>query len=173
MLNEEFISLTESYRSGDQNAILPLLKLFEGLIYHYKTKCLMEDICEELNAFLIELLGKINLEGFKKQSGNGLQRYIAVSIGHEFIKLSKEYDRKKAIHTSLDRDMGYTPDLCQGEILRETLSVLTPRQQDVMIYKYIYKYSDIEIGKSLNISRQAVNQIKNRSVEILKGVYIK
>ena len=168
MSNREFICLITQYRGGDRNAVLPLLKQFEGLIYHYKAKCSMEDICEELTAFLLELFDKINLNLFDDPEGDGINRYIAVSIGHKFVALSKEHEKSKTFHTVTERDLGYTPDLCQEEILRETLSILTPGQREVIIYKYIYKYSDIEIAETLNISRQAVNQIKNRSTEILR-----
>lgn len=173
MLNREFICLITEYRDGNGNAVLTLLKQFEGLIYHYKSKCNIEDICEELTAFLLEMFDKINLDRFENQEGDAINRYIAVSIGHKFIALSKEYEKNKTLHAISESDVGYTPDLCQEEILRETLSVLTPRQRDVILYKYIYRYSDIEIAKSLNISRQAVNQIKNRSVKILREAFFK
>ena len=96
-----------------------------------------------------------------------------MSIGHKFVAISKEHKKIQIFVTVTERDMGYTPDLCQEEILRETLSVLTPRQRDVILYKYIYRYSDTEIAEILDISRQAVNQIKNRSTEILREVYLK
>ena len=173
MKNREFICLITEYRKENENAVLPLLKQFEGLIYHYKAKSRIEDICEELTAFLLELFQKINLDLFKDPEGDGISRYIAVSVGHKFVALSKEYDRNRTFQAVTRSDFGYTPDLCQEEILRETLSVLTPRQRDVIMYKYIYLYSDIEIAETLHISRQAVNQIKNRSVRILKEAYLK
>ena len=173
MKNREFIYCITEYRKGDRNAVLPLLKQFEGLIFHYKAKSNIEDICEELTAFLLEMFDKINLGLFENQEGDGINRYIAVSVGHKFIALSKEHDKNRAFQTIAERDTGYTADLCQDEILRETLSVLTPRQREVILYKYIYLYSDSEIAESLNISRQAVNQIKNRSVGILRETYSK
>ena len=173
MKNSEFVCLITEYRGGNRNAVLPLLKQFEGLIYHYKAKCSIEDICEELTAFLLEMFDNINLNLFDDPEGNGINRYIAVSIGHKFVALSKEYDKNKTLHTVTESEVCYTPDLCQEEILRETLSILTPRQREVILYKYIYKYSDIEIAETLHISRQAVNQIKNRSTEILREVYLK
>lgn len=173
MKNREFICLIKEYRHGNKEAVLPLLKQFEGLIYHYKAKSGIEDICEELTAFLLELFQKINLNLFKDPEGDGINRYIAVSVGHKFVALSKEYDKNRTFQAVAESDLGYTPDLCQEEILRETLSSLTPRQRDVILYKYIYLYSDIEIAETLHISRQAVNQIKNRSINILKEAYSK
>lgn len=173
MKNQEFIALITEYRKGKEEAILPLLKQFEGLIYHYKAKCDIEDICEELTVFLLEMFNKINLGLFEDQEDDGINRYIAVSVGHKFVALSKEYYKNRTFHTVTDPDVGYTPDLCQEAILRETLSSLTPRQRDVILYKYIYKYSDIEIAETLHISRQAVNQIKNRSAGILREEYLK
>ena len=173
MLNREFVFYITRYRKGDENAVLPLLKEFEGLIYHYKAKSGIEDICEELTAFLLELFQKINLNLFPDPEGDGINRYIAVSIGHKFVAISKEHKKIQIFVTVTERDMGYTPDLCQEEILRETLSVLTPRQRDVILYKYIYRYSDTEIAEILDISRQALNQIKNRSVKILREAVLK
>lgn len=171
MKNSEFISLITEYRKGNKEAVLPLLKQFEGLIYHYKGKCSIEDICEELTAFLLEMFDKINLKLFDDPEGDGINRYIAVSVGHKFVALSREHGKYKTFYPITELDVGYIADLCQEEILRETLSVLTPRQRAVILYKYIYRYSDIEIAETLHISRQAVNQIKNRSTEILREAY--
>ena len=57
--------------------------------------------------------------------------------------------------------------------VEDMLNCLSQKQKLIMIYKYIYGYSDIEISMLLNISRQAVNRLKNRAITTLKEYYIK
>lgn len=44
---------------------------------------------------------------------------------------------------------------------------LSKKQHIVLKLSYLYGFSDIEIAKKLNISKQAVNKIKKRGLKIL------
>ncbi len=45
---------------------------------------------------------------------------------------------------------------------------MNEKQKSVLIYKYVYGYSDCEIACALGITRQAVNGLKNRALTVLK-----
>lgn len=52
--------------------------------------------------------------------------------------------------------------------INELMAVLTVRQKSVLVLKYYYGYSDVEIGKFLGITRQAVNKIHRVSINKIK-----
>ncbi|GIM32241.1 hypothetical protein PAGU1678_15110 [Paraclostridium bifermentans subsp. muricolitidis] len=51
---------------------------------------------------------------------------------------------------------------------KELIKSLTPKEQEVLTYKYTFNYSDIEISDLFNISRQSVNKTKTRALNKLK-----
>lgn len=55
--------------------------------------------------------------------------------------------------------------------LKRALKKLTEKQRTVFVYKAIYGFSIVEIGKMLNISRQAANKLYRHGTDILKEYY--
>ena len=53
----------------------------------------------------------------------------------------------------------------------DALENLTERQKGVIICKYIYCLSDSQISEIFKISRQSVNKLKNRALNVLKEYY--
>lgn len=51
----------------------------------------------------------------------------------------------------------------------DLISSLNKRQKEIMFYKFYMQLSDIEIGKILKISRQAVNKTQKRALKNLKN----
>jgi len=49
------------------------------------------------------------------------------------------------------------------------MDILTAQQKLILKHSYLSEYSDSEIAKSLNISRQAVNKTKRRGIEALRN----
>lgn len=165
-------TLIEKFRNKDMSAFPVIFAEFEGLIRHYTLKCSAEDTFQELTVFLLELLYKVDISRFEDKQGDGLKRYIAVCLGNKYIALSKEDCLFKS-NTQLFEDIAsQTPDFLEEQALREAMDKLTEKQKEVMIFKYVHNYTNNEIAEILNISRQAVNQIKNRAVEILRGYLV-
>lgn len=162
------ITLTEKFRSGDMSAFPLIYAEFEGLIYHYTAKCSAEDTYQELTVFLVELLYKAKLSQFVKNSDNSFKRYIAVCLGNKYIALSKEDILRKSRNISFEDRTPSVDGFFEKQLLKDAMAKLTVKQQKVICYKYIYDYSDTEIAYRLNISRQAVNRIKNRAFESLR-----
>ncbi len=162
------IMLIEKVRDKDMSAFPLIFDEFEKLIYHYTAKCSAEDTYQELVVFLLELIHKIDISRFKNKYGDGLSRYITVCITNKYIEISKTDCIHKSQNEMLDITKPTTVDFLQKQILTDAMKMLTPKQQKIIIYKYIYDYSDVEIAYSLNISRQAVNRIKNRAIETLR-----
>ena len=137
---------------------------FEKLIYHYSKKLNLEDARQELTVFLIELLYKIDFS-----LNDGIKKYVAVCLRNKYITLSKQNQRNVDLIEKLSINCDTYSDF-HGDLvlLKELISKLPIKQREVIIYRYIYNYSDVEISKIMNVSRQAVNRLKNRALNSLR-----
>ena len=67
------------------------------------------------------------------------------------------------------------PDLSPGpaeiHALREAVSVLTLRQREYVMYRYVYNYTDSEIAGLMKISPQAAGRLNKRAVDTLKEYF--
>ena len=170
MENSCLLALLGQFKKGDMGVFPVIFSEFEGLINHYKEKSDAEDTAEELSVFLLELLYKLDLSPFMGVCGDGLSRYIAVSLRNKYIAYSTQNTNyKKSKFLNETDDTYYTEDFLKRTYLKEAFKFLTLKQKAVISLKYIYNYSDSEISTKLNISRQAVNRIKNRAIEVLRG----
>lgn len=173
MYNAELIPLIKAYQNGDKKQFQKIHEVFEKLISYYahRLKC-DDDILQELNVFLVELILRLPLDRFSMDETTGLQQYIAVSIRNRYISYSKQKQVREAMFVDYCEQLAaYGEGFDNYErrvILAEALSMLTAKQKQVIIYKYIYGYSDTEISEDLHITRQAVNRLKTRGLLILR-----
>lgn len=164
--------LIKSFRSQNMEVYPLIFDEFKKLISIYSYRIGGEDAYQELVLFFVELLYTVNIENFKSDDTNGLSRYIAVSIRNKYIALSKENCKYNSLVLQLPDDYIFSGDVLDSNLeTEELLSKLSSRQRAVIIYRYIYRYSDAEISQMLGISRQAVNRLKNRALEILQYYY--
>lgn len=171
MENSCLITLIEKFRKQDMSVFAVIFSEFEKLIYYYSHRGDKEEVFQELTVFLVELLYKLNLSEFKRDRTDTLKRYIAVSIRNRYLSEMRKGSKISREYVLMDEYTGSLCDLLTAEILKEALSTLSEKQQKVIVYKYIYGYSDAEIGNVLNISRQSVNSLKNRAIERLREYY--
>ena len=173
MSNSLLKPLIISFRRGDMSSFAIIYEQFKKLIFYYGKKLEDEDTVQELNIFLLELLYDIDISMFPCNNQDGIQRYIAVALKNEFLKICKQNSK---YHKLCCKDyIREFSECCSYDdlFIKEALANLSEKQRLIIIYKYIYDYSDIEISDELNISRQAVNRLKNRALRELKTYYSK
>ena len=171
MQNVQLISLIKKFKNHDMSAFAEIYCEFENLMHYYAHRCGGEDAFQEFTVFLLELLYKINLENFRTSTNDTLKRYIAVSIKNKYISLLRENQNKEDDFLKFENCFYEISDSLEREILKEALSTLSKKQRAIIIYKYIYNYGDVEIANCLDISRQAVNRLKNRAIDNLREYY--
>jgi len=162
----------KSFKNQKTEVFPLILRGFERLINHYAKLLGNSDDTQELNLFFIELLFRIETEKFASDSSNSLSRYIAVSLKNKYIEISRQSRKEK--YQTLPFCESFYPTETDFEETFETaamLELLSEKQRLVIIFKYFYQYSDIEISKLMGISRQAVNNLKNRALETLRLLY--
>lgn len=173
MCNLILITLIKNFKNRDMTAFTQIYEQFEGLILFYARKLGGEDYAQELTLFLLELLYSIKPESFNADHSIGIKKYISVCIRNKYIALSKEKQKYTSItNAALENDFCCASSAESFVAVEDMLNCLSPRQKLIMIYKYIYGYSDIEISMLLDISRQAVNRLKNRAITLLREYYI-
>ncbi len=171
MCNCLLINLIKKFKKHNMNVFTVIYDEFKDLILLYSARLGGEDTTQDLLIFLIELLYGIELSRFGYDQSDTLTRYIRVSLKNKYISLSKENQRYKTLSEAFE-DCSYlfhTNDEYFG--ISEALKLLSKKQQLIITYKYIHNYSDAEISEMLDISRQAVNRLKNRALTILKEFY--
>ena len=173
MNNKELLELIEKFRMQDMSAFSAVYEEFERLILFYSCKSGGEDYIQELTIFLIELLYSIKTEKFKRDSSLCLKKYMAVAIRNKYINLCRESIKYESLFTEAEeKDFCYCSSADEPILIKDMLKKLSPRQRTVIKYKYLYGYSDVELSQLLNISRQAINRLKNRAITVLKEYYM-
>ncbi len=115
MSNRELIQLINEYQSGNMKNFDLLYEVFKRLIYMYAGKNGGEEAVQDLNEFFVELLFKIDLSRFQKDSSDSLKRYIAVSIRNEHNLICKKHQE----HLPLNEELIGTLHTCtQGSAHR-------------------------------------------------------
>lgn len=154
------------------NAFTAIYEQYKKLILFYSSKVGDDDTLQELNIFLIELLYDIDISIFDDSSKNGIHKYIAVSLRNQYLKIS----RNKSDYAKLYCELYENEIKCslseENLFIDEVLRNLSDRQRLIILYKYVYNYTDSEIAFMLSISRQAVNRLKNRALSVLREYYI-
>lgn len=173
-MNKELFDLVLMSKDGDKKAILEIVEKFDPIINKY-TRILNydEDVKEELILSLIEIMKKIPIE--KRREEKYIVSYIATSLKNKYIHISKRrnniaYKECGEIQFNLIKDENFNID--DKLILNSMLESLTPMERKVIENKYVDGLRDIDIANLNYISRQAVNQNKNRALNKLRKKYL-
>lgn len=173
MCNREIILIINEIKKNNNANLHRLLSVFEGLIYSYGKKLNYDDAGQELTVFLIELFNKINTDNFPSDASDGLKRYIAVAIRNKYISLSKSNQEIKNHNCELKDNVLFDFQNNDDAImLKEGMKLLSEKQKLTLVLRYVYGYSDAEIGDKLSISRQAVHKLENRGLNILREYFV-
>ena len=135
---------------------------FSKLIKFYSRKAKEPNIEAELWAFLWCLKQR------KPPPIN--DKYIAVCIRNEYIKLSKFYDSLKnyQINYSIKDNEFRNYEIFID--LKNALKVLTDKEKNCFILKDFYGFSIYEIASFYNITPQAVSKNRNRAIKKLRNL---
>ena len=109
--------------------------------------------------------------------------YLFISLKNTLIRLLQ----KELLYNSYDQDIVHfsleptVEDIFieqefqdqQKEQVREILSLLTPRQQEIIYYRYVQEMSYEEIGQLMNMNSQSAQNLIQRSLKKIKENYDK
>ena len=166
-LKENLIKLSRN--KNDNEAMSQIICKFQPLIKSLAARLKYDCSETDLIIFLIELSRGFHCDEKKKYSEGQLINYFVCAFRRKTIDLYRK--NKKGIEEvfveeipEVAENISYTTKM----MLLQSMRKLSIRQQTVLIKKYFYGYSDIEIASVLGISRQAVNKIKSNAIEKLR-----
>lgn len=162
------------FRNGQMEAFPIIYGLFKSIIDFYASELSGDDSRQELTLMLIELLYGVKTEKFETDNSDTLYRYIVVSLKHKYKAMKKFESHYAYFNTQLFENSFADSKVTQNEIdALDMLQTLSDKQRDVIIYKFFHNLTDTEISEVLGISRQSVNRLKNRGLEMLRFMYFK
>ena len=122
-------------------------------------------LCEDDGA-LWELLVKL-VNSDKDLS----ERYAAVSLRNEYIRLSKAKQKRAEIFTEYGENHGATsPDIDLRLDIKAALLRLSDKERDTVLMRYYWGFSVAEIAALNGVSRQAENKRLKIALDKLRGL---
>lgn len=165
----------EAAQQGEENEILFIIEKFNPLLSKYAGRLSAEDGKNELIFFLLAFIKKADLTKF--QFDAQLIAYLEQSVVHEYIRLSKKYDKTNQ-HEQLLGDENINAEVQDFALASDSnlfvsscFQKLNDKEQRVLYLHYVLEYSIAEIAELCQVSRQAVNQLKNRAVKKISSEF--
>lgn len=163
-------------RLPDDDAALQLLEMFDKLLKKYARLLGTEDAYEELRLFFFELLDRLKQKRLCSDSDGYAVNYISKSVKNQYIALSKARNsrREDTFSDMSEEQMIYVEQIAATDDRVDISSYfpsenkLSEREKIILQQFFVDDYSIEEIAQQLNISRQAVNQAKNRALNKIR-----
>ena len=177
--NFPLLELVERAQNSDSEAMMILLNQFEPILNKYAKKLALdyEDAKQEMLLAFIEVIKKWKLSLLSDSSNRTIIAYIAKSIHTSYIRISQK-TKLAFVEIPLDSSESKQEHQTEHTILDsydlyrdEIMALLSEREYLVFRLYYLQDISIESIAKMLNVSRQAVNKVKNKATEKLKKFY--
>lgn len=160
----------------NETAALQLLEMFDKLLKKYARLLGTEDAYEELRLFFFELLEKLKSKELCSESDGYAVNYISKSVKNQYIAISKARNvrREDTFSDMSEEQMVYVEQIAATDDIMDISSYfpsedkLSEREKTILRDFFVYEFSIEEIAQKLNISRQAVNQAKNRALSKIR-----
>jgi len=173
----ELKKLLQAAKAKNNEATLEFIKKFEPLVNRYAKKMKTgEDGKSEMILSLLEIVDTIDFTKFKSEISDAvLVKYIAVSLYHSYLSKIKLRNNDICDEFLLEQQLlknNDSTDVTNSVILNYTMkSLLSDKEYSCIEYIYKYGYSVSEVADLMGVSRQAVNQCKNRALKKLIYIY--
>lgn len=162
------VELLSLAKNKNKNAIKESVETFNSIIKKYG-KRMGEDGENELILFTIELIFKLP----RLNNAGKIVSYVSTSIKNYFYK--KSYINKSVSLHELPLEyndefysQSYLEFLDEKILLKDLIKKLSTLQQYIIHRKFYLDYPESFIANELNVSRQAINNIKKRALTKLK-----
>ena len=168
-------------QNGNEQCMLEMIRRFKRLLSRYARLLGYEDAINDLTLEFIILLKQMDLSIFVNKGDGAVVNYIRQAIKHIYIKLSKRHALSQSREIQME-DLSEKQRYCIECIITEPDSellnfmsllpndILTSVEQDILIQEFYWNLSSAEIAKMRSVSRQSINQAKNRALKKLRAI---
>lgn len=168
----DLLNIIIAAKNKDIESINKLLLIFKNIINKYSRQLDGEDTKQDLSLFLIKLIDNIDISSDSKYNDKQLLSYISKSLKNEYIRLSK---KRTKIYLTETIDNNYinneSINLDSNIEILDSLNYLTDYEKWILQKIFFSGYTVTELSKTLNKSRQSVNQVKKRALNKLIRLY--
>ncbi len=179
-MSELYILIKKS-QMGNSKSMEQLCKKFSPIIKKYAYKLNYEDSYYDLQLCFIEGILKMPLSSKNFLLSDAyILSYIKKIVYHAYIIISKKLRRQNYKHIVLE-DCEYTLEtityknnlsIWQDELYKSDIKqILNDREFNICILKFIWKYTDNEIAKQYNVSRQTITKTISKIRKKLRNYY--
>lgn len=159
---------------GDQEAILNLVNKFSPTLKKYARRLGTEDGYYDLEVEFLDVLLHLDCNKLRETGDGAMVMYLSRSIYHAYIKLLRHLIDNKVPTGSVDELTDNI--LYQNSLIHEadysTLflpeNLLTSQEKEAFYRICILGYSAAEVARKTGVSRQNINQAKQRALSKLR-----
>lgn len=172
-VGKEIIGKVKRYRDGESECLIEIITLFNPVLSKYSKLVDGEDTKQDLIMHLMKVLRTAKFYDENLCEDKLIFSYILKSIRYEYIRLSKNKNKISFNEMELNLDVEVAYDGFENEFeLMDMFKILSEREAYIIKLIYIYYLSASEVADYMKISRQAVNQAKNRALKKIKKLYL-
>ena len=157
----------------NSDAMLKIILKFDPLLRKYEKMLCYDVAYADLVIDLMEKIYFCDIEKIKKMSEGQLVNYISRIVRNKSTDLFRKHS--SSINIVLLEETHIVGDLSDSDSLINFYDMLRPlsiKQKNVLTLRFVYNFSDIEIGQILHVSRQSVNRIYNRALKNLRNLEV-
>ena len=161
-------------QSGDKESMMFLIEKFKPLLICRANKLHYEDAMNDLLLSFIEGINKIDINRLRCVNDGTITNYIVKIVRHAANYYNKH--NHQGVPASLlpnGQTDGFVKKYYEDDdifslLLLNLKEFLTIREQQVILSVYVYGYSVSQLAAMQGVSRQNINQIKNRAMRKIR-----
>ncbi len=179
MKKEEDFALWNQFLEGDEKAYLYIYKLYAQDMYSYGM--LFTTNSELVKDCLHDVFIKIHRNRKKLSQVDNIRLYLLKAMKNYLFDV---FDKKKELFHNDTIEPVFSPEYTiedkiirqeelhyQSRKIRQMLESLTPRQKEVLYYKYMKNLTYDEIGEIMQMNYQSILNLIQRSIKKLRETF--
>ncbi|MFR8555062.1 MAG: RNA polymerase sigma factor [Bacteroides cellulosilyticus] len=179
MKKEEDFALWNQFLEGDEKAYLYIYKLYAQDMYSYGM--LFTTNSELVKDCLHDVFIKIHRNRKKLSQVDNIRLYLLKAMKNYLFDV---FDKKKELFHNDTSEPVFSPEYTiedkiirqeelhyQSRKIRQMLESLTPRQKEVLYYRYMKNLTYDEIGEIMQMNYQSILNLIQRSIKKLRETF--
>jgi len=166
-MEKKMLETLQKAKCGNKDALMELIEKFKPIIRKYSRKLRYDTAESDLVIELIKIIKIIPIDRESLNNDNEFVSYIAAAIRYEYYKLRKQNSYQEIPLNDfivIDcRQIDHDLRICINQLVDK----LPSKEKFIINSIFFYGYSEAELAKKLDISRQAVNKTKNNALRKL------
>ena len=169
-------------KSGSSEAMMKIINIFLPIIHKYTQLLSYDEDCKsELVMKLISLVkNEIQLDKMSNACDGAIINYINFSLRHYYISLSVKQRQIKANEITYDHEAliavleeyYHISENPKDELLIDTIASVLTKKELFCVKSIIFDgYTAEQLAAYFQVSKQAINQCKNRALKKLRSIY--